>query len=63
MALHLETASVLELRADRTDDPAKVAILRRRADRRRREAARIREALAARGVVLRRPVHPVPPHR
>jgi hypothetical protein len=52
MALHLETAAVLELRASRATDPAQVVVLRRRAEQRRREAARIRTHLAARGVAL-----------
>jgi hypothetical protein len=43
---------VLDLRAQRTTDPAQVAILRRRADQRRREAAQIRAHLAAHGVAL-----------
>jgi hypothetical protein len=52
MALHLETAAVLELRAHRCTDPTQVAVLRRRADQRRRVAARLRSHLAARGVAL-----------
>jgi hypothetical protein len=52
MALHLETAAVLELRAQRTSDPRQVAVLRRRAEQRRREAARLREQLAACGLAL-----------
>jgi hypothetical protein len=55
MALHLETAAVLDLRAQRATDPAQVAVLRRRAEQRRQEAARIRAQLAARGVVLGSP--------
>lgn len=55
MALHLETAAVLDLKARRSTDPAQVAVLRRRAEQRRREAARIRAALAARGVALAQP--------
>jgi hypothetical protein len=55
MALHLETASVLELRAGRSTDPAQVTVLRRRAEQRRAEAARIRERLSALGVALRAP--------
>jgi hypothetical protein len=58
MALHLETAAVLDLRAQRASDPAQVAVLRRRAEQRRREAARIRAHLAARGVALGPPVRP-----
>ncbi|MGY1831644.1 hypothetical protein ACI8AA_14620 [Geodermatophilus sp. SYSU D01180] len=54
MALHLETAAVLELRAQRTTDPVQVAVLRRRAEHRRREADRLRERLAACGVALPR---------
>ena len=54
MALQLETAAVLDLRAQRSTDPAQVAVLRRRADQRRQEAARIREQLAAHGVALAR---------
>ncbi len=52
MALHLETAAVLELRARRTADPRQVAVLRRRAEQRRQEAARLRERLAACGMAL-----------
>ncbi|MGY1696275.1 MULTISPECIES: hypothetical protein [unclassified Geodermatophilus] len=52
MALHLETAAVLELRAQRTADPRQVAVLRRRAEQRRQEAARLRERLAACGRAL-----------
>jgi hypothetical protein len=47
MALHLETATVLDLRAERATDPAQVATLRQRAEQRRRQAARIRARLAA----------------
>ena len=52
MVLLLETADVLERRARRTSDPAKVAVLLRRADQRRREANQLRERLAARGAAL-----------
>jgi hypothetical protein len=52
MALHLETAAVLEVRAQRTADPRQVAVLRRRAEQRRQEAARLRERLAACGMAL-----------
>jgi hypothetical protein len=55
MALLLETAAVLDLRADRSADPAQVAVLRRRAEQRRQEAARIRSRLSALGVALRAP--------
>jgi hypothetical protein len=54
MALHLETAAVLELRARRTADPLQVAVLRRRAEQRRQEAARLRERLASCRVALPR---------
>jgi hypothetical protein len=60
MALHLETAAVLDLRAQRAGDPAQVAVLRRRAEQRRREAARIRAHLAARGVALGAPARRAP---
>jgi hypothetical protein len=52
MALHLETATVLELRAQRATDPAQVATLRQRAEQRRRQAARIRARLAAEGAAM-----------
>ena len=55
MALHLETAAVLDLKARRTTDPAQVAILRRRAEQRRRQAARIRARLAAGGAAVPEP--------
>ena len=60
MAVHLETAAVLDARAARSADPAQVVVLRRRAQQRRQEAARIRARLAARGVVLPAPSTPVP---
>ncbi|MBW8764912.1 MAG: hypothetical protein JF630_01345 [Geodermatophilales bacterium] len=52
MVLLLETAAVLEARARRTDDPAQVAVLLRRAEQRRQQAGRLREELAARGAAL-----------
>jgi hypothetical protein len=56
MVLLLETAEVLEVRAHRTADPRQVAVLRRRAEQRRREAAVLRARLAAKGAALSRPV-------
>jgi hypothetical protein len=56
MVLLLETADVLEARARRATDPAQIAVLLRRVDQRRREAACLRERLAARGAAL-----PAPP--
>jgi hypothetical protein len=53
MTLHLETAAALDLKAQRSTDPAQGAVLNRRAEQRRREAAAIRATLSARGVVLR----------
>lgn len=55
MVLLLETAEVLELRARRTRDVAQVPVLLRRAEHRRREAAEIREILAARGAARPQP--------
>jgi hypothetical protein len=49
VVLLLETATVLEARARRAGDPAQVAVLLRRAEHRRREAAELRVQLAARG--------------
>jgi hypothetical protein len=45
MVLLLETAAVLESRARRRGDPGQVDVLLRRALRRRREAAELRERL------------------
>lgn len=56
MVLLLETADVLGARARRATDRAQIEVLLRRADQRRREAARLRERLAARGAAL-----PAPP--
>jgi hypothetical protein len=56
MVLLLETAEVLELRAHRAADPQQVAVLRRRAEQRRRQAAALRARLAAQGAALSRPV-------
>lgn len=58
MALHLETAAVLDLRAGRSADPVQAAVLRRRAAQRREEAGRIRARLSARGVALSAPSSP-----
>jgi hypothetical protein len=55
MALHLETAAVLDARAGRTTDPTQGATLHRRAEQRRRQAARIRARLAARGAAVPEP--------
>jgi hypothetical protein len=52
MVVLLETAEVLAARARRCGDPAQVAVLLRRAEHRRREAAQLREQLAARGAAL-----------
>ena len=50
MVLLLETAEVLEARARRCPDPAQAAVLLRRAQQRRQQAARLREGPAgARG--------------
>ena len=56
MVLLLETAAVLERRALRAADAAQAAVLRRRAEQRRLDAARLRRTLAARGIALSRPV-------
>jgi hypothetical protein len=53
MVLLLETAEVLEHRARRTRDVAQVQVLFRRAEHRRREAAELRQQLAARGATRR----------
>jgi hypothetical protein len=52
MALHLETAAVLELKARRATDPGQGATLRRRAEQRRRQAGRLRARLAASGAAI-----------
>jgi hypothetical protein len=58
IAVHLETAEVLELRADRSPSPTLAAILRERAAGRRRAAGRLRADLVARGVLVYRPRRP-----
>jgi hypothetical protein len=45
IAVHLETAEVLELRADRSASPALATVLRERAAQRRRTAGRLRAGL------------------
>jgi hypothetical protein len=52
MILLLETAAVLESRAERAPDPTQAATLRRRAEQRIRDAESIRDVLAAEGVAL-----------
>ena len=52
MVLLLETAALLEARARRCTDPARVPVFLQRAERRRHEAMRLREELAARGAAL-----------
>ncbi len=55
LAVHLETAQILELRADRSPNPTLAAVLRERAGERREAAERLRVMLAVQGVVhLRR---------
>ena len=54
IALNLETADVLELRADRSASPALAVVLRERAAHRRRTAGRVRADLAAQGVLAYR---------
>jgi hypothetical protein len=51
MILLLETAAVLEARAERADHPTQAATLRRRAEQRLREAETIRDVLAAEGAI------------
>jgi hypothetical protein len=51
IAVHLETAEVLELRADRSASLALAVVLRERAAQRRRTAGRVRADLAAQGVL------------
>jgi hypothetical protein len=54
IAVNLETADVLEVRADRSASPALAVVLRERAAQRRRTAGRARAALAAQGVLAYR---------
>jgi hypothetical protein len=54
MALYLETAEVLELRASRSANATLAALLRERADERRRLAERLRGQLLREGVVVDR---------
>ena len=65
MILLLETAAVLERRAEAAGDPVQAAILRRRAEQRGREARRLRDELVARGapVALDRIAQLSPPRR
>jgi hypothetical protein len=51
IAVNLETAEVLDLRADRSASQALATVLRERAAQRRRTAGRLRADLAARGVL------------
>jgi hypothetical protein len=55
IAVHLETAELLEGRADRSASPPLADVLRERAAARRRTAGRLRADLAARGVLAYRP--------
>ena len=55
IAVHLETADVLDLRADRSASSALATVLRERATQRRRTAGRLRADLAARDVPAYRP--------
>jgi hypothetical protein len=53
-AVYVETAAVLERRAGRADDPALAALLRERAEVRRRTAEQLRAALAEAAPLSRR---------
>ena len=55
VAVHLETAAILESRADRSTNPALAALLRERALQRRGEADRIRTHLAQESRTLLQP--------
>ena len=55
IAVNLETADVLEFRANRSASPVLADVLRERAAARRRTAGRLRADLAARGVLAYRP--------
>ncbi|WP_448624722.1 hypothetical protein [Geodermatophilus sp. URMC 64] len=50
LAVHLETAALLDRRADRSPNPALAAVFRERAEHRRRIAAQLREHLAGNGL-------------
>ena len=58
MVLLLETAEGLELRARRIRDPRQVPVLLRLAEHRRRQAAQLRDKLAATGAALAAPIRP-----
>jgi len=60
MILLLETAAVLNSRADRAPDPTQAATLRRRAAQRLREAQSLRDCLVADGVRLPPGTHEQP---
>ncbi|HLM03562.1 MAG TPA: hypothetical protein VK402_00080 [Blastococcus sp.] len=55
IAVHLQTAEVLELRAGRSASPPLAVVLRERAAERRGTARRLRADLVARGVLTYRP--------
>ena len=55
IAVNLETADVLDLRADRSANAALADVLRERAAHRRRIAGRLRADLTAQGVLVYRP--------
>jgi hypothetical protein len=59
-AVHLETARVLDERAGRCRSPHLAAILRERAETRRRMAARVRAELIRQGALDVRPRRPDP---
>jgi hypothetical protein len=52
IAMDLDLAAVLEHRAERIGNPALAAVLRERATGRRERAARVRDDLAGRGVLV-----------
>jgi hypothetical protein len=58
IAVHLETAAVLDRRADGSASPTLAVVLRERAAQRRRTAGRIRADLAAQGVLAYPPRRP-----
>ena len=60
IAVNLETAEVLELRAERSASPALAVVLRERAAQRRRTAGRLRTGLAGAKVLAGHPVRARP---